>query len=193
MTLITQEYLQVVFPKAKWDFDRLSLAVGEGLSLKNFIAHPSVREDEAICVAFNSKDIGVSFRVRHAILTCGIGRAVLELMGSSLSEVQDFYVNWVKNPPIIKREWDKPSEVFGDEVIRISHIAVLAGDWQSYTVLQLVYKAYQMYLSHETARGILMLLRFVYTCLPDGWITERNQQYKDLVRLVNEMGEGETA
>lgn len=168
------------------------LVIGDGLSLKDFIAHPDIHKDVAICTALDG-GTGVSFKVRRALVACGINRAVLELMGSPLSEVQDFYANWVKTPPSIKGEWDKPSEVFGDEVLRISHIAVLAGDWQSYTVLQLVYKAYQLHLSHELVRGILISLRFIYTGLPNGWITERNQQYKDLVRLINEMGEGETA
>lgn len=127
--------------------------------------------------------------VRRALVASGIDRAVLKLEGSPLSEVRDFYDTWVKSPPSIKGEWDQPSKFFGNVVQRVSNISCLAGDWQSFAILQLICKAHQMNLSHMVVQGILISLRFAYTGLPDGWITERNQQYKDLVRLINEIGE----
>ena len=191
MRMITQQIILMMFSPETWeDFDRLYLVAGEGLSLKDFIVHPSVHEEEAIMVALNNdKGTGVSYIVRRALVAFGIDRAVLKLEGSPLLEVRDFYDTWVKSPPSIKGERDQPSKFFVDEVQRVSNISALAGDWQSFAILQLIRKAHQMNLSPNVVHGILVSLRFAYTGNPDGWITERNQQYKDLVRLINEIGE----
>lgn len=195
MRMITQQDICMAFSPAFWEgFDRLLLAVGEGLSLEDFIVHPRVYEDEAIMVALNNNGgTGVSYMVRRALVAFGIDRAVLKLEGSPLLEVRDFYDTWVKSSPSIKGEWDQPSKFFDNVVLRVSNISCLAGDWQSFAILQLIRKAHQMNLSPETVHGILVSLRFAYTGNPYGWITERNQQYKDLVRLINETNEGETA
>ena len=181
----------MAFSPAFWEgFDRLLLAVGEGLSLEDFIVHPRVYEDEAIMVALNNNGgTGVSYMVRRALVAFGIDRAVLKLEGSPLLEVRDFYGTWVKSPPSIKGERDQPSKFFDNVVLCVSNISCLAGDWQSFAILQLIRNAHQMNLSPNVVHGILVSLRFAYTGNPDGWITERNQQYKDLVRLINEIGE----
>ncbi len=187
MKLVTQRDVQEILPK--WSPEKRTSVIGNGLSLRDFVAHPEVRKDEAHIIAFNNIRLGVSSLVIKGFITLLVARAVPVLKASELKEVQDFHQKWAESLPAIPGKDEKVSSEFEREIQYVSHVAYLEGDWLSHLTMQVILLAYTTYMFHRYVRSVCAAARLIYTGLPDGWITERNQQYKDLVRLINEIGE----
>ena len=187
MKLVTQQDILELLPR--WSPKKRTSVIGDGLSIRDFVAHPEVREDEALIAAFNNSRLGVSSLVIKGFITILVARAIPILKASELKEVQDFYQRWAENLPAIPGNDDEVSSEFGKEIRYVSHVACLEGDWLSHLTTQVIFLAYTTYMSYRCVLSVCVAARLIYTGNPDGWITERNQQYKDLVRLINEIGE----
>jgi hypothetical protein len=187
MKLVTQQDVQEILPK--WSPEKRTSVIGNGLSLRDFVAHPEVKEDEAHIVAFYNSSLGVSSLVIKGFITRLVARVVPVLKASELQEVQDFHQRWAESLPAIPGKDEKVSSEFEREIQYVSHVAYLEGDWLSHLAMQVILLAYTTYMFHRYVCSVCVAARLIYTGNPDGWITERNQQYKDLVTLINEIGE----
>jgi len=187
MKLVTQQDILELLPK--WSPKKRTSVIGDGLSLRDFVAHPEVREDEAHIIAFNNSRLGVSSLVIKGFITRLVARVVPVLKASELKEVQDFHQRWAESLPAIPGKGEKVSSEFERGLRDVSHVAYIEGDWLSHLTMQVILLAYTTDMSHRYVCSVCVAARLIYTGNPDGWITERNQQYKDLVRLINEIGE----
>lgn len=170
MRMITQWDIQEILRDAKWSPEKLTSVVGGGLSLRDFVARPEVKEDEALFVSLNNTSIGVDSSVLIGILTGLVTRVVPVLEISHLKEVQDFHQEWVKNPPVIPggREVSSGSiRVFG-ELQRVSNISCFKGDWVSFLATQVILQALKTPVSHKVVHSICV-------CGGSGWMDYRTK------------------
>lgn len=188
MTLITQQDIREILPDAKWSSEKLFSVIGCGISLKDFIVHPEVSANEALMVALNNSRIGVSSYVVKGILTNVVNRIIHQLKSSPLIEIHSFCRRWEESPLSIPEKTGSSLKSV-TWIQSVSNTACLADDWRSFLATQVIKKAYISTGFHLEAHGICLMARYVYVGLPNGWVTERNQQYEDLVRLISEMGE----
>jgi hypothetical protein len=187
MKWVTQQDVRAIIPK--WSPEKGASVIGDGLSLREFVEHPEVSEDEALVTAFSSGSVGVSSQVNMGFLICIVARVVPLLETSELKEVRDFYQRWAESLPAIPEKGKKVSQEFEEATSYVSRVAFHEGDWLSHLALQIISQAYSTYLSYMYVRSVMALSRLLYTGIPGGWVTERHLQYEDLVRLLSEMGD----
>jgi hypothetical protein len=192
MRMITQQDIQEAFRGNEWPSTKPPLVIGKGMDLLTFMLHPEVTKIEAIVMAL-SPHFCPPKEVLHVFLSQVVNRIIPRLLCSTVPKVVSFGLKYKDDLPLLPvKEWWRVQD-FCEELQSLSHTAILNDDWRTFYALQLLKASYQSLLCADTVRSIAITTMLLGAYEPGGYEIEQENLYKDLVRLISEMGEGETA